>query len=76
MIKFVHMDLDTIGDIDEFLGPFWRRGEIAGDRENGFDVILTEATIVKASAMMGVKIGLGGLEIRVDSTTFERMELT
>jgi hypothetical protein len=76
MIKFVHMDLDTIGDIDEFLGPFWRRGEIAGDRENGFDVILTEATIVKASAMMGVKIGLGGLEIRVDATTFERMELT
>ena len=76
MIKFVHMDLDTIGDIDEFLGPFWRRGEIAGDRENGFDVILTEATIVKASAMMGVKIGLDGLEIRVDGTTFERMELT
>ena len=76
MIKFVHMDLDTIGDIDEFLGPFWRRGEIAGDRENGFDVVLTEATIVKASAMMGVKIGLGGLEIRVDATTFERMELT
>lgn len=76
MIKFVHMDLDTIGDIDEFLGPFWRRGEIAGDRENGFDVILTEATIVKASAMMGVKISLGGLEIRVDATTFERMELT
>ena len=76
MIKFVHMDLDTIGDIDEFLGPFWRRGEIAGDRENGFDVILTEATIVKASAMMGVKIGLGGLEFRVGPTTFERMELT
>lgn len=76
MIKFVHMDLDTIGDIDEFLGPFWRRGEIAGDRENGFDVVLTEATIVKASEMMGVKIGLGGLEIRVDATTFERMELT
>lgn len=76
MIKFVHMGLDTIGDIDEFLGPFWRRGEIAGDRENGFDVILTEATIVKASAMMGVKISLGGLEIRVDATTFERMELT
>lgn len=76
MIKFVHMDLDTIGDIDEFLGPFWRRGEIAGDRENGFDVILTEATIVKASAMMGVKISLGGLEIRADPTTFERMELT
>ncbi len=76
MIKFVHMDLDTIGDIDEFLGPFWRRGEIAGDRENGFDVILTEATIVKVSAMMGVKISLGGLEIRVDGNTFERMELT
>ena len=76
MIKFVHMDLDTIGDIDEFLGPFWRRGEIAGDRENGFDVILTEATIVKASAMMGVKISLGGLEIRVDTNAFERMELT
>lgn len=76
MIKFVHMDLDTIGDIDEFLGPFWRRSEIAGDREKGFDVVLTEATIVKASEMMGVKIGLGGLEIIVDATTFERMELT
>lgn len=76
MIKFVHMDLDTIGDIDENLGPFWRRGEIAGDRENGFDVVLTEATIVKASEMLGVKISLGGLEIRVDATTFERMELT
>ena len=76
MIKFVHMDLDTIGDIDEFLGPFWRRGEIAGDRENGFDVVLTEATIVKASGMMGVKISLGGLEIRVDANSFERMELT
>lgn len=75
MIKFVHLDLDTIGDIDEFLGPFWRRGAIAGDRENGFDVILTEATIVKMSEMMGVKISLGGLEIRVDTTTFERLEL-
>lgn len=76
MIKFVHMDLDTIGDVDEFLGPFWRRGEIVGEREKGFNVILTEATIVKASGMMGVKISLGGLEIRVDGTTFERLELT
>lgn len=76
MIKFVHMDLDTIGDIDEFLGPFWRRGEIAGDREHGYDVILAEATVIKTSQMMdSIKVSLGGLEIGIHKSDFERMEV-
>ena len=76
MIKFVHMDLDLIGDIDEYLGPFWRRGEISGDREHGYDVILAEATTIRTSQMMSdIKIGLGGLEIGVNKSDFERMEV-
>lgn len=76
MIKFVHMDLDTIGDVDEFLGPFWRRGEIAGDSEHGYDVILAEAAVIKTSQMMdSIKVSLGGLEIGIHNSDFERMEV-
>ena len=76
MIVIRKMDLDMIGDVDEMLGPFWRRGEIAGDRENGYDVTLAEATIIRTSQMLpDIKISLGGVEIGVSKCDFEKLEV-